>query len=81
MFKIKRRLGRIELKISTIFAIPMSDSQIIDLSEIDESGEGKDLYPFQEAAIQQISNKLNELEDGHNVLFQLPTVFLLLAKD
>lgn len=51
----------------------MNDSQKIDLSEIEESDEGKDLYPFQEAAIQQISDKLNELKDNHNVLFQLPT--------
>lgn len=45
----------------------------IDLSEIDEGKEGKDLYPFQENAIHRISNKINELQDNHNVLFQLPT--------
>ena len=51
----------------------MNDSPKIDLSEIEDSDEGKALYPFQEAAIQQISDKLNELKDNHNVLFQLPT--------
>ncbi|MEX2379978.1 MAG: DEAD/DEAH box helicase family protein, partial [Vicingaceae bacterium] len=51
----------------------MSDTKSIDLTEVDESQEGKDLYPFQEEAIAQISKKLNELEDNHNVLFQLPT--------
>ncbi len=51
----------------------MSENGTIDLSEIDSSEDGKDLYPFQEAAIQEISKKLNELEDNHNVLFQLPT--------
>ena len=51
----------------------MSDLKSIDLSEIEEGDEGKDLYPFQEEAIHQISEKLNELKDNHNVLFQLPT--------
>ncbi|MFB1023008.1 MAG: DEAD/DEAH box helicase family protein [Vicingaceae bacterium] len=51
----------------------MSETGTIDLSEIEDSEEGKSLYPFQEASIQQISDKLNELEDGQNVLFQLPT--------
>ena len=51
----------------------MSENRTIDLSEIDSSEDGKDLYPFQEAAIQEISKKLNELEDNYNVLFQLPT--------
>lgn len=51
----------------------MSESKSIDLSEIEEGEEGKDLYPFQEEAIQQISGKLNELKDNHNILFQLPT--------
>lgn len=51
----------------------MSDSTSVDLSEIEESDDGKDLYPFQEASIAQISDKLNELRDNHNVLFQLPT--------
>ncbi len=51
----------------------MSENGTIDLSEIENSEDGKDLYPFQEAAIQEISKKLNELEDNHNVLFQLPT--------
>lgn len=51
----------------------MSNSSSINLTEIKESEEGKDLYPFQEEAIKQISDKLNELEDNHNVLFQLPT--------
>lgn len=51
----------------------MSENGTIDLSEIDSIEVGKDLYPFQEAAIQEISRKLNELEDNHNVLFQLPT--------
>ena len=51
----------------------MIENGAIDLSEIENSEDGKDLYPFQEAAIQEISKKLNELEDSHNVLFQLPT--------
>lgn len=51
----------------------MSENGTIDLSEIEDSDDGKSLYPFQEAAIQEISKKLNELEDNHNVLFQLPT--------
>jgi superfamily II DNA or RNA helicase len=51
----------------------MSETGTIDLSEIEDSEEGKSLYPFQEASIQQISDKLNKLEDGQNVLFQLPT--------
>ena len=51
----------------------MIENGEIDLSEIENSEDGKDLYPFQEAAIQEISKKLNELEDNHNVLFQLPT--------
>jgi len=51
----------------------MSESTIIDLSDIDESEDGKDLYPFQEESIQMISDKLNELKDNHNILFQLPT--------
>jgi len=51
----------------------MIENGTIDLSEIENSEDGKDLYPFQEAAIQEISRKLNELEDNHNVLFQLPT--------
>jgi len=51
----------------------MSESRTIDISEIEEGQEGKDLYPFQEEAIQQISEKLNELKDNHNILFQLPT--------
>lgn len=51
----------------------MSDTQKIDLTEIEESEDGKELYPFQEAAIQQISDKINELNDSHNILFQLPT--------
>lgn len=52
----------------------MSESpQDFDLSEIEESEEGKDLYPFQTEAIQRISDKLNELKDNHNILFQLPT--------
>ena len=41
----------------------MSETGTIDLSEIEDSEEGKSLYPFQEASIQQISDKLNELED------------------
>lgn len=51
----------------------MSETKSIDLGEIEQSGDGKDLYPFQEASIQQISDKLNALTDNHNVLFQLPT--------
>lgn len=51
----------------------MIENGAIDLSEIENSEDGKDLYPFQESAIQEISKKLNELEDSHNVLFQLPT--------
>lgn len=51
----------------------MNDSKTIDLTEVEEGDEGKDLYPFQEEAIQRISNKLNDLKDNHNVLFQLPT--------
>lgn len=51
----------------------MSESTSIDLSEVEEGQEGKDLYPFQEEAILQISDKLNELKDNHNILFQLPT--------
>ena len=51
----------------------MSDTKTIDLTEVDESQDGKSLYPFQEEAIAKISTKLNELEDNHNVLFQLPT--------
>ena len=51
----------------------MSENGTMDLSEIEDSEEGKSLYPFQEASIQQISDKLNKLEDGQNVLFQLPT--------
>lgn len=51
----------------------MSDEKSIDLTEIAESDEGKNLYPFQEQAIAKISDKLNELEDNHNILFQLPT--------
>ena len=44
-----------------------------NLTEIAESDDGKDLYPFQLEAIQKISDKLNELKDNHNILFQLPT--------
>tara|TARA_R110002096_G_scaffold169779_3_gene341527 strand:- start:38277 stop:39815 length:1539 start_codon:yes stop_codon:yes gene_type:complete len=51
----------------------MNDSKTIDLTEVEEGDEGKDLYPFQEEAIQRISDKLNDLKDNHNVLFQLPT--------
>tara|TARA_B100001109_G_C18863043_1_gene475129 strand:+ start:599 stop:2137 length:1539 start_codon:yes stop_codon:yes gene_type:complete len=51
----------------------MSDENSIDLTEIAESEEGKDLYPFQNQAIARISDKLNELDDNHNILFQLPT--------
>lgn len=51
----------------------MNDSKTIDLTEVEEGDEGKDLYPFQEKAIQRISDKLNDLKDNHNVLFQLPT--------
>jgi superfamily II DNA or RNA helicase len=51
----------------------MEDSQSIDLAEIEESEEGKNLYPFQLEAIQQISDNLRQLKDNHNILFQLPT--------
>src|SRR5690554_6747522 len=51
----------------------MSDEKTIDLKEIGEGQDGKSLYPFQVEAIAKISDKLNELEDNHNVLFQLPT--------
>jgi len=51
----------------------MEENQEFDLSEIEESQEGKDLYPFQIDAINRISDKLNTLEDNHNILFQLPT--------
>ncbi len=51
----------------------MSEENSIDLTEIAESDEGKDLYPFQNEAIGKISEKLNHLEDSHNILFQLPT--------
>lgn len=64
---------RDDLRFLLLLQNPMNESTIIDLSEIEEGSEGKDLYPFQEQAIQQISNRLNELKDGHNVLFQLPT--------
>jgi superfamily II DNA or RNA helicase len=55
------------------FAKLMTETSSIDLSEIEEGEDGKDLYPFQEEAIRKISNKLNELKDNHNILFQLPT--------
>lgn len=51
----------------------MEESPSIDLADIKESEDGKDLYPFQLDAIQQISDKLKELKDNHNILFQLPT--------
>jgi len=52
----------------------MSDSaKDFDLTEIEESEDGKELYPFQTEAIQKISDKLRELKDNHNILFQLPT--------
>lgn len=52
----------------------MSDpSREFDLTEIEESEDGKELYPFQTEAIQKISDKLKELKDNHNILFQLPT--------
>lgn len=51
----------------------MSEENSIDLTEIAEGDEGKDLYPFQNEAIGKISEKLNLLEDNHNILFQLPT--------
>lgn len=51
----------------------MEDLERIDLAEMEESDEGKDLYPFQLDAIQQISDKLKHLTDNHNILFQLPT--------
>lgn len=49
------------------------NSREFNLTEIEESEDGKDLYPFQTEAIQKISDKLNELKDNHNILFQLPT--------
>lgn len=51
----------------------MEDSTLTTLAEIQEGDLGKDLYPFQLDAIQQISDKLKELKDNHNILFQLPT--------
>ncbi|KAA3649006.1 MAG: DEAD/DEAH box helicase [Bacteroidetes bacterium] len=51
----------------------MEEFPSIDLAEIEEGEDGKDLYPFQLDAIQQISDKLKELKDNHNILFQLPT--------
>ena len=51
----------------------MNDFKSIDLSEIEESQEGKDLYPFQVKALNNISERLSELKDNHNILFQLPT--------
>ncbi len=51
----------------------MEDAQSIDLADIAESEDGKDLYPFQLEAIQQISDNLRQLKDSHNIVFQLPT--------
>ncbi len=51
----------------------MEDAQTTSLADIKEGQLGKDLYPFQLDAIQQISDKLRELKDNHNILFQLPT--------
>ncbi len=51
----------------------MSDEKSIELKEIAESRHGKSLYPFQLEAISKISDKLNQIEDNQNVLFQLPT--------
>lgn len=51
----------------------MVEKESASFSQIKENEEGKTLYPFQEEAIQNISNKLNELKDNHNILFQLPT--------
>lgn len=55
------------------FAKSMGENESASFSKIKENEEGKALYPFQEEAIQNISKKLNELEDNHNILFQLPT--------
>ncbi len=52
---------------------PMHDENPLNLAEIEESEEGKDLYPFQLEAINKISVKLAEVKDNHNILFQLPT--------
>ena len=33
----------------------------------------KQLYPYQQSAIEQIINKLNDEDEGFNLLYQLPT--------
>lgn len=64
---------RFTIRLWLLLQTPMNNFKSIDLSEIEESQDGKDLYPFQVTAIQNISKKLSELEDNHNILFQLPT--------
>ncbi len=56
-----------------LLQLSMEEVNKIDLTSIEEGEIGKDLYPFQLEAIQQISDKLRGLQDNHNILFQLPT--------